>query len=303
MFLDSGRAIAGQIQALIDEEISQPVRLAVAFWGLGADYKLRGACEIICDLASGACNPAVIRALRKRDNCVVLKLSGLHAKVVIGSAGAVVSSANMSTNGLGAEGSDASGTIEAGYFVPSKLPEYRRIAAWFAHLWDQATPITELDLARAQQKWDFRNREMPAIDTASVQPQDERALEVDPWSLLHEWIDPDDRLRAVRPEVFHRLKGELPGLDPRRQGKVATWAFHLLLNRAGRQLDHSAGNGQPSGPATDEWIVSRLGTKSKNTTVEGISALLSAIGRDTFFSANVRAAANRTLSARPWMEH
>jgi hypothetical protein len=69
------------------------------------------------------CNPAVIALLLDRDNTVVLQLAGLHAKVVVGSAGAVISSANISTNGLDAEGADTSGTIEAGYFVTPGTPE------------------------------------------------------------------------------------------------------------------------------------------------------------------------------------
>lgn len=304
MFLDSGRAIAGQIQVLIDGEVVEPVRLAVAFWGTGADYRLRGACQIICDLESGACNPAVIRTLCKRDNCVVLKLSGLHAKVVISSVGAVVSSANMSTNGLGAEGADASGTIEAGYFVPAKLPDYKKIVTWFSDVWDKATEITELDLAKAQEKWDFRNREMPI--TPSTKPElDTSPLDIDPFSLLEERIYKKYRLRAVKPDVFNRLKGALPDVDHRQLGKVASWACHLLLNRAGigMVLEHSAGDGEESGPATDQWIVGRFGKQKKNEMAANVETLLDAISRDPFFSADVRRAANQVLSASPWMDH
>lgn len=304
MFLDSGRAIAGQIQVLIDGEVAEPVRLAVAFWGTGADYELRGACQIICDLESGACNPAVIRTLRKRDNCVALKLSELHAKVVISSAGAVVSSANMSTNGLGAEGADASGTIEAGYFVPAKLPDYKKIVTWFEDVWDKATEITELDLAEAQEKWDFRNREMPI--TPPTKPElDTSPLDIDPSSLLEERRNSEYRLRAVKPEVFNRLNGALPDVDHRRQGKIAMWTCHLLLNRAGIVLEHSAGDGEGSGPATDQWIVGRFGKKKKkkNETAANVETLVDTISRDPFFSADVRRAANQVLSARPWMDH
>lgn len=302
MFLNSGRAIAEQIQFLIDGEIAEPIKLAVAFWGTGADYKLRGACQIICDLESGACNPAVIRTLRLRDNCVVLKLSGLHAKVVVSSAGAVVSSANMSTNGLGAEGADASGTIEAGYFVPAKIPDYKRIVVWFEDVWDKATDITESDLAKAQEKWDFRNREMSS--TLSTKPElDTSSFDIDPFSLLEERIDADDRLRAVKRHVFNRLKGALPDVDHRRQGKIASWACHLILNQAGIVLEHSAGDGEESGLATNQWIVSRFGKQKKSKTAENVEIQLAAIIRDPFFSANVRRAARQVLSTSPWMEH
>lgn len=301
MFLDSGRAIAGQIQVLIDGEVAQPVRLAVAFWGTGADYKLRGKCQIICDLESGACNPAVIRTLLNRDSWVVLKLSGLHAKVVIGSAGAVVSSANMSTNGLGAEGADASGTIEAGYFVSANAPDYKKIVTWFEGVWSKATKITQHDLTLAQQKWNFRNREMP------MPPSAENELEnvpfnIDPSSLLEEQIDTRDRIRAVKPAVFNRLRSTLPDVDYRRQGKIASWACHLLLNHVGIILEHSAGDGERSGPATDLWIVSRFGKQKKDETAANVAALLEAISRDPSFSADVRRAANQVLSSPPWID-
>jgi hypothetical protein len=302
MFLDSGRAITGQIQVLIDEEVAEPLRLAVAFWGAGADYKLRGACQIICDLESGACNPTVIRTLRKRDNCVVLKLSGLHAKVVISSAGAVVSSANMSTNGLGAEGADASGTIEAGYFVPAKLSDYKKIVTWFEDVWVKATAITELDLAKAEEKWNFRNLKMP-IAPSTKSELDSLPFEIDPSSLLEERIDTEDRLRAVKPDVFNRLKGTLPDVDHRRLGKIASWACHLLLNRAGKVLEHSAGDGEGWGPATDQWIVGRFGKQKKDYTAASVATLLNAISRTPYFSLDVRRAANQVLQVPPWMNH
>ncbi|WP_194724054.1 phospholipase D family protein [Noviherbaspirillum malthae] len=301
MFLDSGRAIAEKIQELIDEEVYQPVRMAVAFWGAGADYKLRGRCELICDLDSGACNPAVIRALLQRDNCVVLKLDGLHAKVVIGSTGAVVSSANMSTNGLGAEGADASGTIEAGYFVSEKESQYERIVSWFKSVWEKASEITESDLAKAQQKWDFRNREMPVAGTPEPQSESE-PYHINPFTLLEERIDPADRLRAVKPMVFNQLRDALPHVDHRRQGKIATWACHLLLNQAGIVLDHSSGNGEGQGPATDHWIVGRFGTDKKDDTVENVQRFLEVMTRDTEFSKDIRRAARQVLVSKPWLD-
>jgi hypothetical protein len=299
MFLESGRDIAQKIQALMDEEISQPLRLAVAFWGAGADYRLRGACKIICDLESGACNPSVIRSLLDRENCVTLKLNGLHAKVVIGSAGAVVSSANMSTNGLGAEGADSSGTIEAGYFVPPSTPDYQRMTTWFDRQWMQATPITERDLAVAEARWEFRNRTMPeevVPSAVSTIP----SFDIDPFSLLEEQVDADDRLRAVNPEVFALLKVELPSVDNRRLGKIATWACHLLLNQAGSGRDHSAGDGEARGPATDEWIVGRFGTQKRLETVASVVTLLETISRSPSFARDVRRAATRVLSVQPW---
>ncbi|MCP2085929.1 UNVERIFIED_ORG: hypothetical protein J2Y81_001946 [Paraburkholderia sediminicola] len=230
---------------------------------------------------------------------MILKLSGLHAKVVISSAGAVVSSANMSTNGLGAEGADASGTIEAGYFVSAKYSDYEKISAWFEDIWHQAIEITEVDLVRAQEKWEFRNREMPLTPLA---PElDTSPLDIDPLILLEARINANDRLRAVRPEIFNRLKIALPDVEHRRLGKIASWTCHLLLNRAGQVLTYSAGDGEASGPATDQWIVSRFGKQKKDETAANVATLLQAISRDTSVPADVRCAANRVLFAPPWM--
>lgn len=301
MFLNSGREISEKIQILINEEVTEPVRFAVAFWGAGADYKLRGACKIICDLESGACNPNVIRNLLKRDNCVVLKVADFHAKVVIGSAGAVISSANMSTNGLGAEGADASGTIEAGYFLPKQISEYEKIAIWFDEIWGKATPISEDDLANAERKWNFRNRNFPIEYTIKTEPND-YPLSIDPYILLEGNIDSKDRLRAVKKNIFNRMSGVLPDVEHRRLGKIATWACHLLLNHAGIVLDHSAGDMEDSGPATDQWIVNRFGKQKRKETAANVAKLLNVIARDPFFSADIRCAANRVLSASPWVE-
>jgi hypothetical protein len=294
MFLESGRAIAAQVQLLVDQEVAQPVRLAVAFWGAGADFRLRGACRIICDLASGMCNPAVIASLLDRDNTVVLQLAGLHAKVVVGSAGAVISSANMSTNGLGAEGADTSGTIEAGYFVTPGTLDHRRVAAWFEEQWAHATLISQDDLAAAALRWTCRNREMPTLETISDRSSPS-AFAIDPRMLLEPHIDPQDRLAAVKSPVFNVLKETLPDLDHRRLGKIATWACHLLLNRADLMQQHGAGDGEPRGPATDAWIYSRFGTTKRAETLAGVAALLVSISRSTFFSRDIRRAATEAL--------
>jgi hypothetical protein len=301
MFLASGKTIAARIQALVDDEVTPPVKLAVAFWGAGADFTLRGACLIVCDLVSGACNPAVIRALQQRDNCVVRKYDGLHAKVVIGSTGAVVSSANMSTNGLGAEGADASGTIEAGYFVAPTAAGYHDIVAWFDGVWSAATAITEGDFAAAQEQWIFRNREMLATSTTPTSPP-ATAVNINPLSLLEPDIASAHVLRAVRKDVFAHLQAALPGISSGQLGKIAMWACHLIVNRTGSVLRYEMKHGQNSGLATDAWIVARFVKKTKSAAAGNVAAVLEAIGRDPFFTADIRRAAHEVLAAAPW-EH
>jgi hypothetical protein len=303
MFLESGRAIAVKIKSLFDDEVSEPMRLAVAFWGASADYEIRGASKIICDLESGACNTEVIRALMTHPSRVVLKLAGLHAKVVVGSNGAVVSSANMSTNGLGAEGADYSGTIEAGYFVPPNSIEYRRIADWFEVVWSQATVITEDDLLTAEAKYRFRNQEMPTYLATDDIENSVRPV-IDPSEFLDEITEIDHRLRTVRRHILHKLEHALPEVKPTQQGKVMMWAFHLLLNRAGQVQSYSSRLNDPSGPATNEWILGRFGKaeKTKSKVIEQIKALMQEISKSEFISPGGRLAASQALADKSWQD-
>jgi len=295
MFLESGRAIATQIQTLIDQEVNQPLRFAVAYWGAGADFKLRGASRIICDLSSGLCNPIVIRSMLERDNVVVLQLDSLHAKIVVGSDGAVVSSANMSSNGLGAEGSDASGTIEAGCFVQAGTADHQRISAWFEEQWELARNISTDDLARAAWRWEHRKGDISPLPTIGSLPATE--LAIDPYILLESHIDSKDRLAAVRPHIFNLLKDTLPALDHRRMGKIATWACHLLLNQAGLTQQYGPGDSEGSGSADDAWLYSRFGTTKRSETRASVAALLATISRSTYFSRNIRRAAAQAIVA------
>lgn len=91
MFLPSNVAIRRAIEHMMANDPVGPTKLAVAFWGWTAERVLSGECRIICDLFSGSCNPATIRAIWARQSCLVFHLDKLHAKVVANSAGAIVS--------------------------------------------------------------------------------------------------------------------------------------------------------------------------------------------------------------------
>lgn len=157
MFLASNKAIRREIQNLIEQDPVGPTKFAVAFWGRGAERIPKGPSQIICDLYSGACNPDVIAALRDLPSCRVFYLNGLHAKVVVNKAGAVVSSGNMSPNGLGREGIDDSGTYEVGHRVAAGTATHDEICAWFEMMWEKARPVTEIDLRCAKRIYDAKN--------------------------------------------------------------------------------------------------------------------------------------------------
>lgn len=300
MFLNSGKVISRAISELLDRENVKPARFAVAFWGRSSEFHLKGACHIVCDLLSGACNPETIRALRRRPHCVVLHLDGLHAKVVVTSAGAVVSSANMSTNGLGSEGADASGTIEAGYLISADTKEFSEVEAWFDTIWAEARPITEQDLALAQRKWESKNRESvlnEGQDTTDLRVFVQR--EIDLHKLLKERIDKEDRLRAVKDDVLRIAGRALPELGAQMLGKVATFACHAILCRSGVQLHYSAKGGDPGGTVTEDWIFSRFHLNGAHTRSR-VDAVLMALAKDASIDADIREAAVAVLTDSRW---
>lgn len=145
--------VGPELQAAISDVLNdREVRCAVAFWGYGAKEwfgkKLRNA-KVICNLNMGGTNPASIRELIKdKARFEVRQCDVLHAKVYIGERSAVVTSANLSANGLGCEGQEVKGWIEAGVWLADVAP----LKIWFDHLWDNPTQtriIQESDLEKA----------------------------------------------------------------------------------------------------------------------------------------------------------
>jgi hypothetical protein len=71
---------------------SSEINCAVAFWGRGATDLFPSTGEksirIICDLMSGACNPAVIRELMNLG-AEIKMVDGMHAKIYWTRAGVV----------------------------------------------------------------------------------------------------------------------------------------------------------------------------------------------------------------------
>ena len=126
-------------------------RCAVAFLGRGASTNFafpRGA-QVYCNLTMGGTNPEAVRELFAAG-CMVKQVERLHAKVYVSTRGAIVSSANLSTNGMGAEGRNA-GWIEAGVFTSEVAP----IESWLDTL--HASEISEDDLKAAEVSWRVRS--------------------------------------------------------------------------------------------------------------------------------------------------
>lgn len=143
---------------------SRKIDCAVAFLGGKAPEFLgnKGG-RIICNLDSNGTNPSAVEKLFKRKNFEIRNLSDLHAKVYIGDSFGIVSSANLSANGLGLEDDELNGWQEAGYKVTDK-DQIKRMRGWFENLWEDALTIRQPDINSAKLKWleHRKNRMFPS---------------------------------------------------------------------------------------------------------------------------------------------
>lgn len=300
-FLASNKDIRREIESLIKEDPAGPTRFAVAFWGRDAERIPNGPSWIICDLYSGSCNPDVIAVLRDRPSSLVFYLNGLHAKVVVNKAGAVVSSANMSHNGLGREGIEDSGTFEAGHRVAAGTKTHDDICAWFDKMWEQARPVTELDLHRAKRIYDAKN----SFVLSGLPPDEEipstRVSPIAAHELLEEEPDSGYRMRAVRPSVLAIAKRVLPGVDHRILGKIATYACHAILCRTRVELFYTRSGNDPGGRVTEAWIAERFKDTGPQTRAR-VNAVLLAMTRDLDLQARIRHVAAEVHGNPTWVD-
>lgn len=125
---------------------SEPVDMAIAFWGSGASRMLTASLgahrRIVCDLVSGGTNPDEVRKLCTMSHVTVKHCKNLHAKVLVTDTQALIGSANFSANGVGWEEGMAGKLVEAGYHVLD-MAQVRGIQAWFDKLFDTSEPITD----------------------------------------------------------------------------------------------------------------------------------------------------------------
>ena len=140
-------------------------RLAVAFWGKGALERLgldRSGltADILCNLDSGACNPAELRRIRELPGITLKSHPSLHAKVYWTPRAAVIGSSNASANGLALEGDAAGGWREANVWLDGAAM-LDDIATWFDTLFAQGNAILDEDLERAEQIWKTRAKMAP----------------------------------------------------------------------------------------------------------------------------------------------
>ncbi|MCP3471803.1 phospholipase D-like domain-containing protein [Bradyrhizobium sp. CCGUVB1N3] len=146
------------------------LRLAVAFWGKGASKMLRLSSakrgRVICNLESGACNPAEIRKLRASKKFRIKTHAQLHAKLYWSPTGVVVGSSNASANGLVVGADVAKGWREVNVLFDQQ-DQVRRAGERFDALWKQAKPITKILLDEADLKWRARAKATKVLSVKS----------------------------------------------------------------------------------------------------------------------------------------
>ncbi|MGB3795930.1 MAG: hypothetical protein WA957_06460 [Alteraurantiacibacter sp.] len=152
-----------------------PHEMAVAFWGPHVAAALfpsgLDGVKVILDVSMGGTSKDALHALGVPETSSVFVCDGLHTKLYIGAVGAVVASANASTNALGAN-LDGGWLQEVGVWIDAVVdaPAYRQAKAEFERILKASSQATQLDVDRAPSRASLRTitwRE-PETENASL---------------------------------------------------------------------------------------------------------------------------------------
>lgn len=150
--------------------------IAIAFWGEGALEKLSLAPRlkairgIVCNLESGACNPKIIGELRSLGYSI-RSHENLHAKLICTDQAVFVGSSNASANGLGFEGSELGGNLEANALVVDDGKFKTACRDYLRQIWKEAHNITDTQLAAAEIAWKNRRASRHKMRVAARYPK------------------------------------------------------------------------------------------------------------------------------------
>ncbi|TBZ47763.1 phospholipase D family protein [Rhizobium leguminosarum] len=200
-FLDENAVLQSVRTSL---SMADTATLVVAFWGNGAIERLGLdkpwiSLRIVCNLESGACNPAEITRLQAIPNVEVRTDWRLHGKVYLTPDSVFLGSSNASSNGLVVEGAAALGWAEAN--IESSDPNLlAEIASWCGTRFEQAVPIDDgmLDLARAS--WSARKAFAPVAGPLTADLID--LVRREPNHVAFENIKIVQWARKVSPEAY-----------------------------------------------------------------------------------------------------
>jgi hypothetical protein len=142
-----GRALTDKMKLLCRTKTA--AKIAIAYWGKDSLTLLRvnpgrKNVRILCCLKGGKSDPDIIRRFGSRAR----QHEKLHAKVIWTRRGAIVGSANASSNGLPEEEDSTDGLIEAGIFT-HEGSTLRDIGNWFDKQYKLAKHISNRDLEAA----------------------------------------------------------------------------------------------------------------------------------------------------------
>lgn len=254
MFLGQRDKILARIRELIEasDQRADIMRIAVAFWGIGSDQFIRGAgrFKLLCNLAHPGTNPWVIARIMGFHNVEFKRLDELHAKVIIGSSGAFVGSANFSERALGLKRSNIEGWIEAGVYISAKTEDHSEACIWFDAVWETASDITEADLGEAKDNWINRGgvplEEPTQTESPSVSHTSTRESEsADPLDLFEEHVFEDKAFTRKSPNMTRMACKDLEYLyyqafpqeeKNRSTIKVPAHAANLLWTLSGQSV-------------------------------------------------------------------
>lgn len=215
-----------------------PILIAVAFWGKGAqelfpsEQKLR----LLCNLAVGGTNPEVIQDFRKRKQCDVKHNSKLHAKIVITTAGAIVSSANFSASGLGIDDPEG-GWHEIGVSIEPSESDYKQIISRFWELWcdTETAEVTLQDIEAARLAWDRRKYGVTPTTSKSIGfrgKMDESVFfKLGP-------IDPNHQnIRMASTELLQLYTSHDPNRREQEAAKIVGFAANVMWTAMGNEIE------------------------------------------------------------------
>lgn len=159
----SGRRLAEAIRELIAKE--EKLDILVAYVGDGVEKEIEqrssdiSQVRLACNLTHGATNPKPLVTLLKAGRIRLFQIDNLHAKVLLGSSQAIVSSANASTRALGSAAAPDPILLEAGVKITDPQ-ELASIRSWIERIFVSAEEITDpehSDLERAATEFAVRN--------------------------------------------------------------------------------------------------------------------------------------------------
>jgi hypothetical protein len=171
-FLNGSETLESIARLLISEDTE--IAIAVAFWGGAAAERLSikkwtaQKIRLVCNAASGACNPETLRFLSKKFGASFKTNLNLHAKVYWTPRKVIITSANASASGLYLEDGEITGNIEAGVASTSQQL-IGEVKDWFNNLFaSPGTKVVDKAVIKAAEKtWERRRQDRVSVATAS----------------------------------------------------------------------------------------------------------------------------------------